>query len=350
MRWSILILVTLLSLGCTKKEPAASPEPADPAAEAAAEAAPEAKAIMDDPTMATDFNLADLPPLPPELGGETPAVDAAANVLMMQTGSEPRRALRYDLAVGSEQKVTVELGMKIDAIVALLRTGKPLQTYAHDLTLRANKKKNPDGSVRVTFHVDATRPVFPTGMVEEVPAEQAAAVQKAHAIRGSYVLGARGQVSEFQAVKQADGEPAAPGKVDAFRWAIQQLTPVLPEEPVGQGAQWKVHEPIMQGGVHAQQLRTLDLVELEDSGAKLDVKVRQTAAPQPYTNPLTGASFQLESLNGVAEGSMTWSANAITPVSASIDADSVDGALYFNADKSRKAGLAVQWRRTVRIR
>lgn len=349
MRWSIIILIAL-SLGCSKKQESA-PTETEQAAETEAPAgdkAPEAAAVVGDPSAATGFNVEDLPPLPPELQGQAPLLEAPPLVTVLEPGSEPRQELRWAVKPGFEQTLTARLGVAVDAVIVLIRSNMPMVESDYTLTIQA-KKIRKDGSVQVGFKVTGVHVVPRGGQPSTQTEAQKLAMQERARVVGSYTLSPHGAISDFEMSKASDGTAAAPGLVDILRWSLGQMTPALPAEPVGVGAKWSTHGSILQGGILVNQLRTFELVKLDGNRVELAVELRQSASPQPYTNPMTGAKFELESLHGIASGALGWDLGELAPRTATIHADGLDGTIFRNEDKTRKAGVAVHTERTVNV-
>jgi hypothetical protein len=162
-------------------------------------------------------------------------------------------------------------------------------------------------------------------------------------------LSPQGAISDFELTKVSDGTPAVPSLVDLLRWSLGQMTPALPAEPVGVGAKWSAHESILQGGILVNQLRTFELVKVAGNRVELSVDLRQSASPQPYTNPMTGAKFELQGLNGIGSGSVGWDLSQLAPLTASIEANALDGAVFRSEDQTRKASVAVHNQRTIEV-
>lgn len=339
MRVSIIFLLAV-SFACSKKQDVAPAETKSPAPAEAAD-------IIADPTAGTGFNFEDLPPLPPELGGETPKLGTPPAVIVLEEGDEPRQKLRWAVKPGLEQKVTTELGLAVDALIVLIRTSSPMTATSYDMTLQA-KGADKDGTVRVAFSVDSAHPVLPAGAKPMQTEAQERATQQRTNVVGSYTLSPRGAIADLE-LTTTDGAPANPRLVDALRWSLVQMIPALPAEPVGPGAKWTVHESIIQGGIHVNQLRTIELVKLDGKRMELSMEVRQSATAQPYTNPLTGAKFELETLSGIARGSVALDLGKLAPLTANIDATSLDVAVYRDATQKRKASVVVETERSIKV-
>lgn len=349
MRWSIIILIAL-SLGCSKKQESA-PTETEQAAETEAPAgdkAPEAVDIMADPATSIDFKVEDLPPLPPELQAQAPLLEAPPLVKVLEPGSEPRQNLGWSVESGFEQTLTMEVGLAVDAVVVLIRSTMPRAVMSYELAMQA-KKVRKDGTVQVAFKLDGAHPVQRYGETQKQTEAQKRAMQQRTNVVGSYTLSQQGAIGDFEVTKASDGMPANPGLVDSLRWAFGQMTPALPAEPVGVGAKWTAHQSILQGGILVNQLSTIELVKRDGKRVELAVEVRQSAGPQPYTNPITGAKFELLGLNGIASGSVGWDLSQLAPLTASIESTALDSAVFRNEDKTRKAGVAVQHNRTIKI-
>ena len=346
MRWSIIILMSL-SLACSKKEAPAAPEP-EQAAETETPPSAEGSEETADPAEET-------PELPEELKGETPAIGAPPVVKVLEQGKEPRQALRWNVKPGFEQKVSADVGFAIDAVVAVLRFGLPKYVMSYDLTMQA-KKVESDGTVRVAFTVDkASTNWKAVGKEQRAPLKTA--LRATRKVTGNYTLGPRGRMTDIETSIPPGAKRMSHEMVDNLRWALIQMTPAFPEEPLGQGAKWTVHQGIEQGGIHINQLTTMEIVKVEGSRVELATNVQQSAAPQPFKNPGTGATLSLSivngvaRLNGVASGSLTWDLTELAPRAVNIEADVIKGVRYDPHDGSTKQAVevAVKTDRTVEV-
>jgi len=349
MRWSIIILIAL-SLGCSKKQESAptETEQATDTEAAGVDKAPEAADVIADPGVAAGFKVEDLPPLPPELQGQAPLLEAPPLVRVLDPGSEPRQELRWAVESGFEQPLTATLGIAVDAVIVLIRSNMPMVESSYDLTMQA-KKVRKDGTVRVGFSVTGVEVVVPEGQEPKQTEAQKLAMQERARVVGSYTLSPQGAISDFELSKASGGAPAAPSLVDLLRWSLGQMTPALPAEPVGVGAKWSAHESILQGGILVNQLRTFELLKRDGNRVELAVELRQSAGPQPYTNPMTGASFELQGLNGTGSGTLGWDLSRLAPLMTDLKADALDSAIFRNQDQTKKASVAVHNQRTIKV-
>jgi len=332
MRWSIIILMSL-SLACSKKE---APTPAEPEQAAQTETPPSDEGAEPTADPAEE--------LPEELKGDTPPVGAPPVVKVLDPGKEPRQPLRWTIKPGFEQRLSVDVGYAVDAVIAILRFGSPTYVVSYDLTMRATKVED-DGTVRVAFKVEEAT-TDTVGAPERVK-QLENALTAMRAVTGSYVLAPRGHVTTIQ-IKTPNRESIGPEMIDNFRWTLAQLTPVFPEQPVGQGAKWTVHAGIEQGGAQVNQLTTTEIVKLDGSSVELALAVQQTAAPQSFRNPATRQTGKLTTLQGSATGSHRWDLNEISPDAVNLDASAVKG-LQRGGGTKEPVGIIVKTDRTIRV-
>jgi hypothetical protein len=86
---------------------------------------------------------------------------------------------------------------------------------------------------------------------------------------------------------------------------------VLPEEPVGLGAQWETRRPIRAYGFSAEQVSTYTLVDRADGEIMLDVAVQQFGGPQTIEFPEEGIELSLELMTAQAEGQIILDLDAL---------------------------------------
>jgi len=320
MRWSIFIILSL-SLACTKKEAAA---PVEPEQAAETETAPPSEApepmvgIPEDPTAEVPRPKG-APELPEALQTPAPPLDAAPVLEVLERGKEPRQALRWTLKPGAEQKVKLDVGFALDALVVVMRVGEGTYVVSYDLTLRAGKPER-DGSMPVSFTVDAAS-IEEMFIGEKRADRMQAALTAARKITGSYTLGPRGRMSNLEVKLPPDATRTSHDIADNLRWALIQMTPEFPEEPLGQGAKWTVQKGITQRGVHVNQLSTMELVKVDGKRVKLAMKQQQSAAKQSFQEPGLPLTQELTLLSGKADGPLDWNLTELAPRAADLSAN-----------------------------
>jgi len=109
-------------------------------------------------------------------------------------------------------------------------------------------------------------------------------------------LDERGQLG---AVRFA-GPPPTPTAVDELTQRLFAMTVPLPEEPVGDGARWRVITVLRQPPAIVKQTATYTLIARHPRW-KIDVHIQRIAEPQPLHDPTLPAGVAAELVGGVRE-------------------------------------------------
>ena len=330
MRCSIIILIAL-SLACSKKEDSAPAQP-EQAAETEAPLAAEGSEPAADPTELTAEEL------PPELQGETPPLGAPPTVKVLDQGEEPRQALRLKVKPGLEQKVSIDVGFTIDAVIMFLRVGSPNYVVQYGLKSRAEKVE-PDATASVAFAIDNATML--SALSEKQGKLLNPELPKMRTVTGRYSLDPRGTITNIEFDDIAGANRVTADMADNLRWSILQVGPVFPEEPVGEGAKWTVHRGIQQGGIHVNQLSTMEVVKLEGTRVELKLAIDQSAAPQTFRNPGTETPLELVALRGVGAGDVAWELTEVMPRATNIQAATRKGMIQRDPKNPNKKGDVV---------
>ena len=189
------------------------------------------------------------------------------SITLLDSGAEPREALRYSLTPGTEQAVRRVQGYEIAAQL-------PLGGAQAD-----------EGEVAMRFRLRATEP---TG---EAPIELRADLDELRGPRDSGAGMVAGGTVRYDArgrALQAKWDQApADVTMDAvmlqrFQVRILGLATPLPQEPIGVGSRWRVRQPVEQGGGRFVMVADCTLVSFTERG--LDVECR-------FSHETDGATF-----------------------------------------------------------
>lgn len=316
----LIVTLILLALGCSKKETAEPGQLGATEAPSATEDSPQ----TDEPA-AVDA-APEVPELPPALlQATTPPLDAPPVIAVLDQGAEPRQALRWQLESGFEQTAQIKVGFTVTAVVMTLALSDPKYVVSLDLTQRV-RKVGRDGTFRVSVSVDDAT-MHPAALRGDKRADQLkkalSAVKKS---TGNYTMHPRGHVQDVRldmAAKKASIR--AHDLLDNLRWALVQMTPTFPEEPLGPGAKWTVSRSVRQGGMLVRQLTTLELVKRDGPQVVVKTQTRQTADEQPFVGPGKLEEMTLLTLNGISAGTLTWELTQLTPRAADVETNIVKG-------------------------
>lgn len=286
-------------------------QPPAPAAEPTRE--PDAKAEPRTPTPAPE--AAPTPTPAPTLAADAPKpvrVDPKPDgVTVVSPGNEPRGPLRIAPAVGAEQRV--ELRMKMELGIVVGTQNVPPTAMPEVTVVMTNAVKSTGDTIRYDFSVEQARRAegeFSERVVRAIDE----AVQAMQRTKGTFTIDARGTVREANIDGPALPEGLRPS-FTGFQQSFGQLYPLLPEEPVGQGAQWKAISHFDLGGVPIEQEATYALVRRE--GDKIELTVSFTQAATTATAAADASRTHNASLGGGGTGTVTLDLRNVAPLKGS---------------------------------
>jgi hypothetical protein len=268
--WMIVSVLVLAS--CTKKEPApveaAEVEVAE--VEAAATQAPaEAEAAGAEP-------LAN----PWDSWGEP-------GVTVLAPGKAPLRKLRRTFKKG--RKATIDLQVKGGADVKTM-------SLAYVLSLKTIEVSEDGAKATVELRV-----------------EEPAAFK---GVRGQYTVDSVGMIADLEIPAPSGADPQTRQAVgNLARFLLPVLAVPLPEDEVGKGAQWSVHETIHDGPVALATRSIYELTKLDGSTVGVSLTFEEAAKESDPASPM-----KLLALTGAGSGSARFDLGKIVPETAKRDA------------------------------
>jgi hypothetical protein len=288
--WMIVSVLVLAS--CTKKEPepveAAEVEVAE--VEAAATQAPaEAEAAGAEP-------LAN----PWDSWGEP-------GVTVLAPGKTPLRKLRRTFKKG--RKATIELQVKGGADVKTM-------SLAYVLSLKTIEVSEDGTKATVELRID-----------------EPAALK---GVRGQYTVDALGGIADLEIQPPGNPDPQVQGAArNLARFLLPVLAVPLPEEAVGEGAQWSIFESIEDGPVTIAVRSIYELKKRE--GSKLDISMTFEEAVQKSA---PGGPMKLLELNGAGSGTVSSDLGKIAPDRVQRDASRTQK--YAQGDSGQVFRMAIK--------
>jgi hypothetical protein len=290
--WIILSILVLAS--CTKKEPESVPvEVAEAeAAEVEAEQAPapaEAEAAAVEPVAN-----------PWDSWGEP-------GLTVLASGKAPLRKLRRTFKKG--RKATVELQVKGGADVKTM-------SLSYELSLQTVKVSKDGATASVELRVE--KPAAFKG------------------VRGQYTADALGGITDFEIQPPSNPDPQVQAAIrNLARFLLPVLVAPLPEEDVGEGAQWSVFEAIEDGPITIATRSIYELTKLD--GSKLAVSLTFEEAVQKAP---PGGPMKLLELNGVGSGTVGFGLGKIAPDRVQRDASRTQK--YAQGDSGQVFRMAIK--------
>jgi hypothetical protein len=245
-----------------------------------------------------------------------PAVGGKAIVTVISPGTNAKPLPRQAPVAGLNEHMNITMGMAMSMEIAGSTVTPPAQpppiTMGLDLGV-TNVAANGDVTVSMAF----------TGVTMDGPSPDAAFDQvmrnlgeQLKTFKGSMTVGADGHV-----VSQDINFPSTPAmSADAaknFADSLRNMTPPIPETPIGLGGRWEVRAALQSGGAVMFQKMEYEVVAIDGASVTVKVANEQTLPPQSVANPQLppGAEMFLESGSGSGKGTITFTAGSLVPSS-----------------------------------
>ncbi len=225
---------------------------------------------------------------------------AKTTVTVLERGDEPRQALRYDFQVGSKETMVMQMDAQISLDVNDRHSNVDMPPMRIIAEVRAEKLTE-QGDLQQSFEfTDAKvldRPSDSKQLVESVRSQ----LENLKGLKGSGVLTPRGELlkAEFELPKEAS--PQLRKQLQRVKQTMSQMSVLLPQEPVGEGARWQVKTPIKSGQMEVLQTVTYTLRELKKDSVTLDMTFKQEA-PEQVIGEVNGQPLKLLSLKSEGTG------------------------------------------------
>jgi hypothetical protein len=197
-----------------------------------------------------------------------PAPDdrGAAEVELLEPGSQPRRPLRISAPVGAVSTANMRQGFAV------------VQTVN-------GKKQQPNG-VEVTAGLRMTViTVDAQGRRTIGLAYENASVPELNGVTGTYELSDRGFTSSGHFEYPPGTDPVLQQSLEQYGTQLDSLATPFPAEAVGEGARWKVTQHPALNGLRTTQEIVYTLTRRDGDRLTLHSKVRQTVPPQRISLP-----------------------------------------------------------------
>ena len=242
MRYTIALLV-ILTLGCSKRE---SPS------EAATEASGETKSsTATDAAPKADRAVAQQPSLEPP------------TVKLITPGKPPLEKVRWEFREGTKEV----LKTTIKQTFSMRGGGWDNQSVPTGIAQTIDFTTNsvsPDGSAEVALLIREVAEV-------QTPDADSAAIIGGKDATGTYKVSSAGVIQDLKLVASPDAKYKA---LDVIESLLRLTLLPVPEEPIGVGAKWTVTQTLNQFGTPANEVMTVELVELHDSELVVRVAIQ----------------------------------------------------------------------------
>ncbi|MEM9692353.1 MAG: hypothetical protein AAGA56_07400 [Myxococcota bacterium] len=307
VRTSLAIAVCVIGCGRVVAPPPSPPAPAPPAASAEraepASAAPISSSVSTDALPSPDGATLAGPP-GPTLDAKMPL----GQVVLVDSGAAPRRALRY--AAPPPKPELIEMTLSLTMTVRQgMKAAPRMQVPPVVATLElAGNGTDENGDLKGIFTVRGL------DMKLQGPPEKLSAIRqglkRVVGMKGDFVRTSRGEIKN--AKMRGDAQQDAMLK-QGFEQAIAFIAAPFPREPVGVGARWVHTTKVEQREVTLTQQTRFELVALKAEEATVAVSLIQQAPAQPIQTP-DGQKVQLLSMMGRGNNKQVLRLDRLAPV------------------------------------
>ncbi|MGW6122010.1 hypothetical protein ACWFRF_23390 [Nocardia sp. NPDC055165] len=237
------------------------------------------------------------------IGKEVTVPISAAVTTMVSPGEEPRDLLRPRYAAGTTQEVTLRTDYRIQQQV----NDQPARDFSPAaLTIPMTARTGADG-------VDLT-----VGAVTTPDPALNKAFTSAGGSHAGLGMSDFGAITELRMAPSPDTPNTARAALEqAFYQAVYQSI-AFPDQPVGVGAVWTVHQQIT-GGVTLDQITTATLTSREGDRLTIDLQVNQTPTDNVWELPNDAGELDIDGYVMEGVGSITIDLGMPLPVSGSIE-------------------------------
>ena len=257
-------------------------------------------------------------PALPAIAQDDAAAKPEPRVEIIDPGSDDRQVLRYTPKTGAS--FTMKMKMQMSMAQSMNGQSMPaMDMPATNFTARMTVDGVEDGLISYTMRFDEV----------SVDGDDMMAQQMSAAMSGLEGLTGKGALTTRGLNKSLDFEgldgmaPQLSSQANTMKSSIGDMSALLPEEPIGQGAVWKVITTLDQNGVVMQQTSTYTLKALKGGVLDLAVSLEQSAEPQDIENDQVppDMNVRLKSLEGEASGTTKLDLSWLVPTKASVRSD-----------------------------
>lgn len=248
------------------------------------------------------------PPAPPAAAPARPT----PTLTLLEAGAEPRSALRLKLAVGHKEKGSVKMSMSGTSN----GTPLPLPNLTMNMAMEV-VDVNAKGEARYSMAFgDVSVDVGEGGPPGMKDAMDAAYDLLKRATFGATVT-ARGETKDVSFQLPDDAPEMMKAALAGTMDNLKDFGPILlPEEPVGVGARWKLAMTMTSGGLTMDQTMLYTLTSRQGDRVELAGVLEQTGKPQEMKNPMLPEGLKMELVSSTATGTaaMTFDLTRLAPV------------------------------------
>jgi hypothetical protein len=256
----------------------------------------------------------------------TPTAPAAPNppiqtqVELLDPGVEPRQELRFQPTVNDRETAVMVLKMEMGMSLGgsqLVKVKVPTNVITTNMRIA---KVEDNGDIHAQFSYSDVRVLADEGVPPELVGIMRSQMKQLTGLKGDFVVDRQGKPKSANFVLPAGIDPTVKQTLDQFSSSLNQLSFILPAEPIGAGAKWRGTTTLNINGINLTQIATFKLTSIQDNVANLDVAIEQKAAEQQLSLPGLGTTtnITLKSLNSQGQGRVRIRLDKLLPISSNL--------------------------------
>ncbi|MGN2640324.1 hypothetical protein ACWEKT_35055 [Nocardia takedensis] len=236
------------------------------------------------------------------IGKEVTVPISVAAATVVSPGSEPRALLRPRYPEGTRQQVTLKTDHRIEQQI----NDQPARDFSTPaLTIPMTAQAGIDG-------VDLT-----LGKVTTPDPSLNKALTAAGGSHAGFDFSDDGAITAMRIAPSPDTSNDARAALEqAFYQAVYRSI-MFPDEPIGEGAVWTVHQEV-DGGVTLDQVTTATLTGVDGDRLTIDLHVTQSPKASVWTLPNGAGTLDIEDYTMEGTGTITVDLGLPLPVSGAI--------------------------------
>lgn len=236
---------------------------------------------------------------------------SAVSTTVVETGEEPREAVRLVPSAGTEQQVVLSTRSEVfQQIGADPRQDFSTPEVSLPLIATVTDAISDDSPSTV---VDIT-----LGSASTPDSTLASALTEAEGSGAGLTIGPNGAVSALRLEPAPDAANIARSAIEqAFYQAVYRMVS-FPDESIGIGAVWESHQQVMSAGITIDQVGTTRLVDRDGDRLTVEVRIEQTPQGSSWVLPNGQGQLDIEHYTMAGEGTITVDTTRPLPVEADI--------------------------------
>ncbi|MGW0252532.1 hypothetical protein ACWDYH_38495 [Nocardia goodfellowii] len=237
------------------------------------------------------------------IGKEVTVPISEAAATLVSAGEEPHAVLRPDYAAGTTQQVTLRTEHSIQQQI----NDQPVRDFSTaPLTIPMTAQTNAEGCDLTLGAVTSPDPALNKALT---------AADGSHA---GFEFSDDGAITALRLEPSPDTSNAARAALEqAFYQAVYRSI-MFPDEPVGEGAVWTVHQEV-DGGVTLDQVTTATLAHRAGNRLTIDLNVTQVPKSKVWSLPNNAGTLDIEDYVMQGQGTITVDLGLPLPVSGTIN-------------------------------